>query len=341
KNTSNLLSTELFIDLPGGAKATMGDQKNVTRIIESLGTITPNELINEKFSAVFFGEENKEKKILVTLEYRFEGSNATLVKKIEHSVLIVSSQVGFTLETLSEASSGQEIDVVISVDSSTSETLEGLMFEITYPFGFTYTSSDPEPMYGNNTWVLDPLEPFGSQEIHIRGIIEGDDDDNRVFSASLGSQDKSDPRRLETVYSRTEEFVAIKKPFVGMKVLINKQSAEEPIVIDGKREIEVLVEWVNNLDNKVIDVGLEVRIDHGIVDRSTITMHESKGYYRSIDDVVIWDQRTNPELAVVMPGATGIVGFSFDLGSIVDPVGELYKDVEISIEATAKGRRLS
>lgn len=340
KNPANLLSTELFIDLPDGTRGTMGDQENVTRLVKSLGTVGPNVLINEKFNATFFGEENKEKKIYITLEYRFEGSGATLIKKTEHSVLIVSSQVGFTIDVLGEASSGQEIEIVASIDSSTSETLEGLLFEINYPFGFDYTGAEPEPMFGETTWVLDSLKPFASQEIRIRGIISGEDDNNKVFTANLGAQDKQDPRRLETIYSRVEESVIIKRPFIGVQVLINRQDATEAVIIEETDKVYVSIPWVNNLDTKIIDMGIEARINHPVVDRSSIVTTEQKGFYRSLDDVVIWDQRTNPELAVVLPGASGVVGFTFELGSIVQD-GKLLENAEIEIEATAKGRRLS
>jgi hypothetical protein len=340
KNPADLLSATLFIDLPEGARATMGEQENVERLVVPLQTIETNALINESFKAIFFGEENKEKKIYVTLEYRFEGSNAVLERKTEHSVLIVSSQVGMTLSMLKEANSGQEIELVISVDSSTSDTLENLMVEMNYPFGFTYTGADPEPMFNDTTWVLDSLEPFESQEIRIRGTIEGEDDNSKVFAADLGAQDTRDPRRLETVYSRIEESIILKKAFIGLQVLIDRKEAVEPVIVTGLDKVYVSIPWQNNLDTKIIDMALEARISHDIVDRASIEMTDSKGFYNSLQDVVIWDQRTNPEFAVVMPGASGVVGFSFEIGSIVSE-GMLFKDVEIEVTAAAKGRRLS
>lgn len=340
KNSANIESAILYIDLPEGATATTDDQQNVTRITKDLGTIAPGELINEKFKATFFGEENKEKKIFVTLEYKFEGSNASLEKKMDHSVLIVSSQVGFTMSMLKEASAGQEIEIVISVDSSTSGTLENLALQMNYPFGFTYTDADPKPTMGQTTWVIDSLEPFGSKEIHIRGVINGEDDNSKVFTADLGVQDTQNPTRLATTYSRAEESVILRRPFIGLQVLVNKQEATQPVIIKNGDTVEVSIPWVNNLDTKIVDMGIEARINHKIVDRSSIKMLNEKGFFNSLDDVAVWDQRTNPDFAVVMPGASGVVGFSFNLGSIVQG-GELFKDVEIAISATAKGKRLS
>jgi hypothetical protein len=340
KNTANLESAELFIDLPDGARAAFGEEEKKSRLIKSLGTVGPGALINEKITAEFFGEENEKKSVFVTLEYRFEDSNATLVKETEHTMKLISSPVSFTIEMLDEATSNQEIEMVITIDSNTSDMVRNLLFEMYYPFGFTFLTAEPEPRYDNNVWGLPDLEPFGSQEIRIRGIVKGEDDNSKVFSASLGVPDPKDPKNIETVFSSTEESIIIKRPFIGLQVLIDREDASDYVVIDGSEKVNVSIPWTNNLDTKIIDASIEVKLDHDIIDRSSILMLNSKGFYRSVDDTIVWNQQTNPGLAVVMPGATDVVGFTFELLSIVSD-DRLFENVEIVVSATAKGRRLS
>ncbi len=340
KNTSNLESAKLLIDFPDGARGTLGGENKTSRIIKSLGTIGPGVIINEKITAEFFGEENEVKNVFVTLEYRFEDSNAILEKKTEHTIHLISSPVNFTIDMLDEAVSNQEIEIVIAVNSDIPDTVKDLSFEMYYPFGFTFLTAEPEPKYGNNIWTLPDLEPFGSQEIRIKGIVKGEDDNSKVFSASLGMPDPKDPRNIETVFSSTEESIIIKRPFIGLQVLIDKKEASNYIVIDGSEKVYVSIPWVNNLDTRIIDASIEVKLNHDIIDRSSISMLNSKGFYRSLDDTVIWNSRTNPELAVVMPGATEMVGFTFELLPIVSN-NRLFENVEIVIEATAQGHRLS
>lgn len=341
KNISNLESAELLIDFPDGAKGTFGGENKISRLTKSLGTISENILINEEVFAEFFGEENEVKKVFVTLEYRFEGSNAILQKQTEHTVRIISSPVNFTINMLDEATSNQEIEMVVSIDSDTPETVKDLLFEIYYPFGFTFLEAEPEPKYGDKVWALSDLEPFGSQEIRIRGIIKGEDDSNKVFSASLGVPDSKDPKNIETVFSSTEESVIIKRPFIGLQVLIDRADASDYVVINGKQKVTVSIPWVNNLDSKIIGAKIEVKLNHDIIDRGSILMLSGKGFYRSVDDTVVWDSQTNKEeLGVVLPGATGMVGFTFELKPIFSG-NKLFKDVEILIEATAQGLRLS
>jgi len=340
KNTSNLESVELFIDLPSGSKGTLDGGEKTSRITKSLGTIEPNALINEKIDAEFFGEEKEIKTVFVTLEYSFEGSGATLEKKVERTVQITSSPVSFTIDMLDEAYSNQQVDMIVSIKSDTPETVEGLLFDMVYPFGFTFSSAEPAPTYGNNVWVLPTLEPFGAQEIHIRGNVKGEDDNSKVFTASLGGQDPNDPKSIGTIFSSNEESIIIKRPFIGLKVLIDGKDASDYVVIDGKEKVTVTIPWVNNLDSKIIGAIIEVKLNHDIVDRSSIKLLSSKGFYRSVDDTIVWNQQTNPELGVVSPRATDVVGFTFELLPIVSN-GQLFKNVEIGIGATAEGTRLS
>lgn len=342
KNIANLESAELFIDMPDGARATLDGQQKTSRIARSLGTIGPGALINEKIVAEFFGEEDEKKIVFITLEYRFEGSGATLVRKMEHPVILISSPVSFTIDMLDEATSNQEIEMVVNIGpTDTSDIMKGLLFEMYYPFGFTFLSSEPEPSYGDNVWALSDLEPFGSQEIRIHGVVKGEDDTSKVFSANLGVPDSKDPKNIETVFSSTEESLIIKRPFIGLQVLVDRKDASNYVVIDEDNSVHVSIPWVNNLDTKIIDASIEVKLDHDIIDRSSISMLNDKGFYRSVDDTVVWNQQTkNLELAVVPPGASGVVGFTFELLPIVSDY-KLFEDVEITIKATAKGCRLS
>ncbi|MCK5592261.1 MAG: hypothetical protein KAI72_09935 [Candidatus Pacebacteria bacterium] len=340
KNTSNLESAELLIDFPDGAKGSFTGENKTSRLTKSLGTISESVLINEEVFAEFFGEENEVKNVFVTLEYRFEGSNAILQKQTEKTVRIISSPVNFTIDMLDEATSNQEIEMVVSIDSDTPETVKDLLFEIYYPFGFTFLEAEPKPKYGDKIWALSDLEPFGSQEIRIRGTIKGEDDSNKVFSASLGVPDPKDPKNIDTVFSSTEESIIIKRPFIGLQVLIDREDASDYVVIDGKERVTVSVPWINNLDNKIIGAKIEVKLGHDIIDRNSISVVNDDGFYRSVDDTIVWNSQTNESLGVVSPGATGVVGFTFELLPISSS-SNLFKNVEISIEATAQGLRLS
>ena len=83
----------------------------------------------------WIAEENEIKTVLVTLEYRFEGSSATLVKETEHTVKIISSPISVSLEIPDEIVSNQEIELVVKIESDTNNLTKNLLLNISYPFG--------------------------------------------------------------------------------------------------------------------------------------------------------------------------------------------------------------
>ncbi|MBU1956304.1 hypothetical protein KKG37_00330 [Patescibacteria group bacterium] len=339
KNLTNLESAELIIDFPSGARGALVGQEKKSRIVKSLGTIIPGSLVNEKITAEFFGEENEIKTVLVTLEYRFEGSSATLVKETEHTVKIISSPISVSLEIPDEIVSNQEIELVVKIESDTNNLTKNLLLNISYPFGFSFIKADPEPQ-DDNVWVLPDLEPRGKQVIKILGTIKGDPDSSGVFSADLGIQDRQNSNNIETVFSHAEESVIIKQAFIGLQVLINRQQTEDYIVIKKDEKVYVSILWENNLDTRITDAKITVKLDHDIINRKSILIPDPKGFYMSVDDTIIWNQQTNSELASIPSGGKGVVSFSFNLLPVVSEKG-LFKDVELNISASAEGRRLS
>jgi len=339
KNLTDLESAELIIVFPSGARGALAGQEKESRIVKSLGTITPGSLVNEKIIAEFFGEENETKTVLVTLEYRFEGSSATLVKETEHTVKIISSPVSVSIGVPDEIVSNQEIELVVNIESDTNNTTKNLLLNMSYPYGFTFIKADPKPQY-DNIWALSDLEPRGKQTIKILGSIKGEPDSSGVFSADIGVQDRQNPKNIETVFGRAEESVIIKQSFIGLQVLINRQTVGEYVAIKKDEKVYVSILWKNNLDNRITDAKIAIKLDHDIIDRNSISIQEAKGFYRSVDDTIIWNQQTNNELASIMPNGNGVVGFSFNLLPVVSEKG-LFKNVELSISAMAEGRRLS
>jgi len=339
KNLINLESAELIIVFPSGATGALTGQEKKSRIIKSLGTITAESLVNEKIIAEFVGEENETKTVLVTLEYRFEGSNATLVKETEHTIKIISSPVSVNLNIPDEVVSNQEIELVVSIESDTNNITEDLLLNLSYPYGFTFSKADPEPQY-DNIWVLPDLEPRGKQVIKILGTITGEPDSSGVFSADLGIQDRQNSKNIETIFSRAEESVIIKQSFIGLQVLINRQAVKDYIAINQNEKVYVAILWKNNLNTRITDAKISVNLDHDIIDKQSIVILDNSGFYRSVDNMLVWNQQTNKELVLIEPGETGVVSFTFNLLPVVFK-NVLFKNVEISIPAMAEGRRLS
>ena len=56
-----------------------------------------------------------------------------------------------------------------------------------YPPGFRFNDAQPSPSKGNSVWTLGDLGPSQKSNITIEGTIEGENSEERSFTASVGT----------------------------------------------------------------------------------------------------------------------------------------------------------
>jgi len=64
------------------------------------------------------------------------------------------------------------------------------------------------------------------------------------------------------------------------------------------------------------------------------------GFYRSVDNTIIWDKSRNSSLGIIEPGEKGSVSFTFQSLPLVEN-SRLHQSPNITIEASAGGKRIS
>jgi len=96
------------------------------------------------------------------------------------------------------------------------------------------------------------------------------------------------------------------------------------------------IRWVNNLPGRVQDVEVEVALNGSVLDRNSVVAE--RGFWRSADNTVLFNRETNPALADVAPGASGVLSFSFAPRQASDGV---FKSPEIGISAVVRARRIT
>jgi len=85
----------------------------------------------------------------------------------------------------------------------------------------------------------------------------------------------------------------------------------------------------------VFAVEIEAKLS-GPINESSILV--GKGFYRSIDETVIWSQDRNPVFESVRPGESGRVSFRV---ASTDFIGSVVSNPEVVVDVSVRGRRLS
>lgn len=337
-NKVPLENATLYLEYEEGFYST-DEGKNLAHVVMKVGTVAPGETVVEKVNSLLYGEENSEKKIVATLEYQLSGSSAVLKKTVDGSVKVLTSPVNVKLEMLKEASSGQEFEMNVSVGSNNKDPLSNLLVEATYPSGFIFKSADPAPSFNNNVWSISELANKGEKTIKIKGVIAGQEGEEKTAKIMLGAQSPKDERVLGVVYNSVSGAFTIKKPFIGLNVTVNSESNPEYTILPGKN-VRINIAWQNNNPTKVHDVVIEATLKGEALNRNSVYA-AGGGFYRSVDNTVVWNKEGVPDLAGLEPGAKGSFGFSFyPVNSGID-VDRLIKNPEVNVEVRVRAKRTS
>jgi len=338
-NDTAIETGDLIIEYPPGAYESFESQESLPRTRRPLGTLEPHETINEKVEVVLFGEQNSEKEIRFILEFRFKGSSATLEKDEFYKVRITSSPIDLSLDVLDELTAGQETTLVLEVRSNSSQAIEDLLLEVDYPFGFEFLSASPAPSFGNSGWEIGDLAPGGNKIIRIKGRIEGQQGQERVFNAYIGSRSSVNRKVIGTIYNSVAEETMVAKPFLILDVVVNGNNSSE-YVSSSEKQIRADLLWENTLPTKIIDGKIEVKLSGEALDKFSVSTGAG-GFYRSVDNTIVWDKNSTPMLGIIEPGTDGQMSFNLASLPLYTQGGKLLRNPEIVIEVSAKAKRIS
>jgi len=335
-NKTGLDYANLTVFYPQGTKYSDNPDRDFLKDQKQFGAIAPGGSAEYDSKLLVFGEENKDKEIRVVLEYRFKGISSIFTKEEKWPVRLLSSPVNVTVKTLKELNPGQPVEIEINAVSNSLTPLHNLLLKAEYPQGFVLEDANPKPTYGNNSWKLGDLDPSGKITIHLRGSITGEDTAEKAFRTTVGETSPREEREVGTVFTSTLTIVTIKRPFIGISLLLDNHPIGEAVSAFG-RTVQGEVHWINNLPTQIANAQIEVRLSGSGLDRVSVAP-QGGGFYRSLDDTIIWDERGNKSLSLIESKGGGTVTFRLAPLPSVDG-GKGLRNPTITAEVTVRGKR--
>lgn len=344
RNKVPLELADLIVTYPQGTRSPTDFASDLQNQRISLGTIEAGGTRQGTVSAVFAGNEGEHADVKVELEYRIAGSSAIFAASTGYSIVLSSSPISLTVSGNSETISGQPVELTVSIASNANAPVKDVLLSAQFPFGFKFSSATPVPSADassgqSGVWQIGDLLPGQKRTITIRGTLSGEQGDDRVFHFSTGTRKSATATStaIETQLADDLFHVAISKSFLSMSVSVNGATSSSVVLSPGNN-VSVAINWQNNLPTAIQDAVIVAKLSGFPIDGTTV--HTVDGFYRSNDDVVIWDKTTSAgALANLPPGSRGKVAFSFQmpqsdaLKSIVNP--------RLDISVNAAGKRIS
>lgn len=341
KNNIMLQNVDFLVEFPAGTVDPSNTGKELKQFREFIGEIPPGGVAQKTISAIIYGQENTKKEILVTTTYQVKGSNAVVPKQKAFDVLLSSSPISLSVKSFDEITSGQNFDVEVSLKSNSKEVLKNMVLKGVYPFGFTYESSDVKTTGDNSTWRIGDIPPGGEKKIRIKGRLEGQDDEVRVFRFVAGAEgavgQNVNPTIATEFISETKE-ISIRKPFITVTLSLDDTIGSADYIGAFNDPIKAEVTWFNNLPTAITDGEINIKLSGNAFDKFSVA--PEGGLYTSADNTLTWNKITSPGLAHIGAGESGNVIFNLtprDTSTSVRSVS----NPSISLVVDVKGKRVS
>jgi len=334
-NAVPIESATLIVEYPLGTQS--GDGEGIELFTERrpIDNIEPGQVVTEKFSAMVFGEENTEKIINISVEYRVHGSSAIFYKEAEPLRLKVSSSpIVLRVVGPQNVTSGQEVELTLDVASNTDASLSDVLISVEYPFGFEFEEASIDPVAGNTVWRIDELDPENQETITITGFISGLQDEDRVFRFSAGVGAERDRFALSSVYATAEHEMSISTPSLNVGVTINNK-ADAVVVLPEGQSATVYVEVQNTLDETIYNATVDVSLGGNILNQ--LNVGTTNGFYDANRNIISFDRNSVSNLKEIPPGDSRGVSFTIIPQSGIGKTSEISLDVAITAGQSSRG----
>jgi hypothetical protein len=340
RNRAALELADLVITYPPGTRSPVDLSTDLPSQRISLGNIEPGGRRQGTVSAVFSGIEGDRAAIKIELEYRLADASSIFVASTNYQVVFASSPISLAIEGNNETVSGQPIEFKITAASNADSVVKDVLVNMSTPFGFSLSFADPngQKVSGGQLWALGDIAPGQKKTITVRGVVNGESGDERVFRFKAGTRTDTSQTTLAATLADYAHHLTVSRPFLGLAVTLNKDIIGDSAVVSPGETVNVSLAYENNLSTEVTDAVIVARL--GGIEIDGATVQSSSGFYRSTDKVVLWDKTTTRgALGRIAPGAKGTLNFTFQM-----PTNDVLAEVRnpsLSISVHAAGKRVS
>jgi hypothetical protein len=208
------------------------------------------------------------------------------------------------------------------------------MLTLDYPTGFTFTSAAPAPTVNKDTWAIGDLQPGATRTFVINGTFDGKEGEEKVFTASVGRESSAEDK-IEAVYTAATEKTVLQNASLALQLLFNGSEQSNYTSISGDR-IRVDLAWKNTLPVKIQNAEIDIKLEGEALNRFSVSVGKT-GFYRSVDNTIVWTTRTLPDLVSIEPGASGVASFTLE-STQLSSTNNFTQNPRITMTATATGR---
>ncbi len=329
QNSVTIESPVLIINYPPGTRSNEPGNRELYESRIPIDQIEPAQARNVPVRAIFYGEEGQEKEVRLAIEYRVKGSSGAFYKEIEPKKFTISSApVAVRVSGVESISSGQSLELTITIESNSDTPQRNVLVSALYPESFSFDSADPEPSYGENSWLIPELPARGTETITIEGLVTGLSSEVAVVEVEVGSPQLNNQFLMGSTLSQSSFSFKVDQPFTGVGITVNGDGDGEAVVPAGDEAV-VMIRVENSLEAPLRSVRIVAKPNGNLIRDDKLVV--SEGYYDASGQVIRFDEENTPNLSVVNPGEAR--EFSF---TVKPDAGQTTASFATAVEVYAK-----
>lgn len=299
RNTSPLEDASVTIVYKKGSGAQ--DEQEKVQERQEVGAINTNELKKRDFAISLYGAEGETRDVVLKLEYKVNGSNATFTKFVTAQVILKTPPVSIRIEGPDKISVAQNGTYTFTVTNNSASTTPPSVLQIIPPIAFTTETSNPKSIPRSNSWSIRSLKQGESMTVSLTGSFEGNPGDVVTFQTKIGSEGDN-PSTIGIVYASQTSDVTLRASPLTLLMNLRTESGSSESLRYGDRATLTFV-YTNTSLQALTDASIKLTLSGDAAIYNSID--PISGYYDSIAKTITWDKATFPDFAVLAPNAQG------------------------------------
>jgi hypothetical protein len=251
------------------------------------------------------GSVNDEKKLTVRLHYKYSNFNSDFVKEADHTLRLQASDILMELSGPQTATNTQSVSYTLHYKNESDHDVSNARIQLTYPEGFSYGGSDPQPNLGNNIWNVGNLRKNDDNTITFSGTFTSAQPGAKAsFKADFQVQD--DQGNYNSQASADWVTTISSSPLL---VTQEAQGAHDGIVDPGAT-LTFTIHYQNNAQVPATGVSVSASIDSKAIDLSTL---KSEGGAEINNNTITWNTASVSNFEHLNPNESGTLSYNVRL----------------------------
>ncbi len=269
------------------------------------------------------GNVGSELTLHANVNYQPTNFSSDFSTETDATVKLTTSTLDVTIKAPTAATSGQNVQYVLTVKNTSTTKLERVRLEVDLPSGLSEAKKEPEPSNSGGNWDQSVLDPGKEFAVTISGKLTGNPESQSELKARIGVVDADGTFRTQKEQSALILFL---QPTLNLTLSV-EQSGKSQAVNAGDK-IQATLTYSNDSDNVVSDVTLTLSYAGqdsagaalDMVDRSAITA--SKPFKaKGSGSLIQWTKTQIKDLERLTPGARGSVDVTMTIPKSIRSFG--------------------